>query len=231
VKAVFAKLDTLTASAVADLPRRYLRATVRTSFVSFPGMSARTAPTIEDDRHLVAAVLNGKPGAFEQLVARFQGLCWHIVSRMVRDREDARDLCQEAFLRIYRHLHQYRFESPLRAWIGRVAYSTALRHLERKRIPLVAPLPGDDTVARAMQAPDDFDLETASVDAELMAALHAAIQELAPLQRTILTLYYLDELPIGDLVRITGIAEGTIKSHLFRSRAKLRERLAAFVRT
>jgi RNA polymerase sigma-70 factor (ECF subfamily) len=230
VKAIFVKLDTATAPAVAVLPRRDLRATVRRLTVSLPGMSARTAPTIEDDRHLVAEVLSGKPGAFERLVARFQGLCWHIVSRMVRDREDARDLCQEAFLRIYRHLHQYRFESPLRAWIGQVAYSTALRHLERKRIPVVAPLPGDDAL-RAMDVPDDFDMEAARVDAELMAALHAAIQELAPLQRMILTLYYLDELPIADLVRITGITEGTIKSHLFRSRAKLRERLEAFVRT
>ena len=186
---------------------------------------------MEDDRHLVAEILNGKAGAFERLVARFQGLCWHIVSRMVRDREDSRDLCQEAFLRIYRHLHQYRFESPLRAWIGQVAYSTALRHLERKRIPLVTPLPEGDTGTDATDVPDDFDLEAASVDDELMAALHAAIRELAPLQRTLLTLYYLDELPIADLVRITGIGEGTIKSHLFRSRAKLRRRLESLART
>jgi RNA polymerase sigma-70 factor (ECF subfamily) len=186
---------------------------------------------MEDDRHLVAEILNGKAGAFEQLVARFQGLCWHIVSRMVRDREDSRDLCQEAFLRIYRHLHQYRFESPLRAWVGQVAYSTALRYLERKRIPLVAPSPEGDIATDAMDVPDDFDMETASADAELIAALHAAIRELAPLQRTILTLYYLDELPIADLVRITGIGEGTIKSHLFRSRAKLRRRLESFART
>jgi len=195
-------------------------------------MSARAAPTIEDDRQLVADVLSREPGAFERLVARFQGLCWHIVSRMVRDREDARDLCQEAFLRVYRHLHQYRYESPLRAWIGQVAYSTALRHLERKRIPLVTLLPAeDDATAPAMEVPDATDLETESAEAELTAALHAAIDELAPLQRMILTLYYLDELPIADLVRITGIPEGTIKSHLFRSRARLRERLEAFVRT
>jgi RNA polymerase sigma-70 factor (ECF subfamily) len=194
-------------------------------------MNTRSGPTIEDDRRLVAEVLNREPGAFERLVASFQGLCWHIVSRMVRDREDARDLCQEAFLRVYRHLHQYRFESPLRAWIGQVAYSTALRHLERKRIPVVALSADDESTTRAMDVADDVDIETANMDAELMAALHAAIQQLGPLQRMILTLYYLDEMPIPDLARITGIAEGTIKSHLFRSRAKLRERLETFVRT
>ncbi len=187
-------------------------------------------PTIDDDRELVAEVLKRAPGAFERLVARFQGLCWHIVSRMVRDREDARDLCQETFLRVYRHLHQYRLESPLRGWIGQVAYSTALRHLERKRIPLFTPVSEDDVAARAAEVPDDFDLEAASADAEIMSALHAAIAELPPLQRTILTLYHLDELPVADIARITGVAEGTIKSHLFRGRLKLREQLETLVR-
>ena len=199
--------------------------------VSSVQMNARRVPDLEEDRLLVSDVLARVPGAFERLVARFQGLCWHIVSRMVRDREDARDLCQETFLRVHRHLHQYRSESALSSWIGQVAYHTALRHLERKRIPLVAPSGDDDDgMARIAEVRDDFDLEAASANAELMSALHAAIDELPPLQRTILTLYHLDELPIGEIAGITGIAEGTIKSHLFRSRAKLREKLETLVR-
>jgi RNA polymerase sigma factor (sigma-70 family) len=193
-------------------------------------MNVRSTPCTEDERLLVSEVLARTPGSFERLVRQFQGLCWHIVGRMVRDREDARDLCQETFLRVYRHLHQYRFESPLRAWIGQVAYSTALRHLERKRIPIAPSLPHGDIEARAAEVPDDFDLEAASADAELMRELHDAIDELPPLQRTILTLYYLDELPLADIASIMQMAEGTIKSHLFRSRAKLREKLEAFVR-
>ncbi len=193
-------------------------------------MNARAVPSIEDERRLVGEVLARSPGAFERLVRQYQGLCWHIVSRMVRDREDARDLCQETFLRVYRRLHQYRFESPLRGWIGQVAYSLALRYLERKRIPLASPLPDEDMAARVAEVPDDFDLEAASANAELMSELHAAIDELPPLQRTILTLYYLDERPLAEIAHITQIAEGTIKSHLFRSRAKLREKLESLVR-
>ena len=77
------------------------------------------------------------------------------------------------------------------------------------------------------QVADDFDLEAASADAELGAALHAEIEALPPLQRTVLTLYHLDEVPIAEIARITGLAEGTIKSHLFRCRARLRGRLQA----
>jgi RNA polymerase sigma-70 factor (ECF subfamily) len=193
-------------------------------------MNSATPQSIDDDRLLVEGVLARAPRAFEQLIRQYQGLCWHIISRMVANREDARDMCQETFLRVHRYLHQYRFESPLRSWIGQIAYTTALRHLERKRIPLVDLAQDGDLSSRLEEVSDGFDLETASADAQLMAVLHAEIEALPPLQRTLLTLYHLDEMPIGEIARITGLAEGTIKSHLFRSRAKLRERLEARMR-
>lgn len=180
---------------------------------------------LDADRTLVEAVLKRAPGAFERLVRRYQGLCWHIINRMVRHPEDTRDLCQETFLRVYRHLHQYRFESPLKSWIGQIAYSVAVRHLERKRIPLVDRRDENSDLDPLDEVGSDFDLEAASADAEIAAALHAEIEALPPLQRMLLTLYHLNEVSIAEIARITGLAEGTIKSHLFRSRAKLRERL------
>jgi len=179
-----------------------------------------------EDRALVTAVLGGEPGAFERLVREYQGLCWHIVRRMVRDPEDARDLCQEAFLRVHQCLHQYRHDAPLRAWIGQVAYSVARRHLERKRIPIAEDAGDDDGAPLHERVADEFDLETAVADDDIARRLHAAIERLPPLQRTILTLYHLDELPLAQIARITGLAEGTLKSHLFRSRKRLQEWLA-----
>ncbi|HZF30196.1 MAG TPA: sigma-70 family RNA polymerase sigma factor [Gammaproteobacteria bacterium] len=183
-------------------------------------------PPVANDRALVAAVLARAPGAFESLVRAYQRLCWHIIDRMVRHPEDTRELCQETFLRVHRHLPQYRFESALGTWIGQVAYSVARRHLERKRVPLVEPGAGDERDVLEHIA-GDFDLEAASADAELVAALHAEIEALAPVQRMILTLYHLDETPIAEIAAITGFPEGSIKSYLFRARAKLRARLEA----
>ena len=178
----------------------------------------------DDSSALVAAVLGNVPGAFERLVRDYQGLCWHIIQRMVRHPEDTRELCQETFLRVHRNLHQYRFDAPLKSWIGQVAYSVAKRHLERRRVPLAEAIDADgasllDTIG------DGFDLETATADDEVARCLHAAIETLPSLQRTLLTLYHLDEVPIAEIARITGLAEGTIKSHLFRSRKRLREAL------
>src|SRR5512134_2785484 len=142
-------------------------------------------PSPDADRALVEAVLAGKPKAFETLIRDHQRLCWHIINRMVRHPDDTRELCQDTFLRVHRYLHQYRFESALKTWIGQVAYSVARRHLERKRIPLAEPAADDDDpLAAVAQVADGFDLEAASANAELGAVLHSEIEGLPPLHRT-----------------------------------------------
>lgn len=184
---------------------------------------APAQPDLAADRALVARVRAGAPGAFEQLVRDHQGLCWHVVQRMVRHPEDTRDLCQEAFLRVHRYLHQWRGDSALKSWIAQVAYSVAKRHLEKKRIPLVDAVAADDGGESPLdRVAGDEDVEAAHQAGDEGARLHAAIERLPPLQRTLLTLYHLEEMPIGEISATTGITENTIKSHLFRARKALR---------
>ncbi|MEO9077707.1 MAG: sigma-70 family RNA polymerase sigma factor [Rhodanobacter sp.] len=177
------------------------------------------------DRALVDAVLANRPGAFERLVREYQGLCWHIIQRMARNPEDTRELCQDTFLRVHQCLHQYRYESALKSWIGRIAFTIALRHLQRKRVPLLDAGNDDDGFDLVENIGDGFDLEAACADEETTRHLHEAIETLPPLQRTLLTLYYLEETSIPEIAQITGLATGTIKSHLFRSRLRLRNAL------
>lgn len=183
------------------------------------------ADCLDADRLLVAAILSRQPGAFEQLVREYQGLCWRVVDRMVRHPEDTRELCQEAFLRIHQTLHQYRGESALKSWVAQVAYSIAKRHLERRRIPLVENTLSDDGTALIDRVGDGIDLEALTSEQDINAHLHAAIDALPPLQRTLLSLYHLEEISIAEIAILTELAEGTIKSHLFRSRKRLRELL------
>jgi RNA polymerase sigma factor (sigma-70 family) len=174
-----------------------------------------------DEHARVRAVLDRSPGAFEALVRDYQKLCWHIVFRMVRDADDARDLCQETFLRVHRQLHQFRFECPLKSWIGRIAYSIALRHLERRRAAPVTHFESEGEGAAESLVDESFDLEVASGDEQLAARLREGVDALPAVPRTLVTLYHLEELPICDIATITGMSEGTIKSHLFRARATL----------
>lgn len=177
------------------------------------------------DRALVDAVLSKTPGAFERLVGEYQGLCWHIVHRLVRHAEDAQDLCQETFLRVHQNLHQYRYDCPLKHWIARVAYSIALRHLQRRKIALGAELQSDEALVLPEDEVDHVDYAALCDDLLIARRLRTAIDALAPLPRMLLTLYHFDDVSIPEIVQITGLPAGTIKSHLFRARLKLRELL------
>jgi RNA polymerase sigma-70 factor (ECF subfamily) len=181
---------------------------------------------MNEDQELVQAVLARAPGAFERLVARHQKLVWHMVYRMVQHPEDARELCQDVFIRVHEKLGQYRFESSLSTWIGRVAFNVAGRHLEKKKLPMQEAFGADEEGEPAwQQVADGFDLEAACADHETTQLLQAAIDKLPPLQRTLVTLYHLEEMGIGEIAEVTGQPEGTVKNYLFRARAKLRATL------
>ena len=180
---------------------------------------------MSEDQDIVNAVLARAPGAFERLMLRHKALVWHLVYRMVQHPEDARELSQDVFLRVHECLHQYRFESSLATWIGRIAFTVTTRHLQKKRLPMVEPVEDEDSGSALEQVADGFDLEAACADAEVMAHMGAAIDRLPPLQRTLVTLYHLDELGVGDIATITGLPEGTVKNYLFRARQKLKAQL------
>lgn len=180
---------------------------------------------MDDDRALVQAVLAGRADAFEVLVRRHQALVWHVIQRMVQQHDDSLELSQETFLRAYRRIEQFRFDSSLATWIGRIAFSIAARHLERKRLPMVEPSDADspDAVSAELPAPDDT--EALVIHADLNQHVAAALQALPPLPRTLITLYHLDELSVAEIAAICDMPEGTVKNSLFRARKALRERL------
>lgn len=179
---------------------------------------------MDEDRDLVQAVLARTPGAFERLVTRHQTLVWHLVYRMVQHPEDARELSQDVFLRVHQNLAQYRFESTLATWIGRIAFSVATRHLQRKKLPMVEAGPDDEDSTPAWeQVGDGFDLEAACADRELMVMMSQAIERLPPIQRTLVTLYHLEDMPVAEIATVTGLPEGTVKNYLFRARSRLRQ--------
>lgn len=183
--------------------------------------------SMNDDRELVARVIARAPGAFAGLVEQHQKLVWHLVYRMVQHPEDTRELSQEVFLKVHRSLHQFRFDSALSTWIGRIAFSVAARHLQRKRIPLVDNVSDEYDDTPLDRVGDEFDLEAACADEDLQQKMAQAMEGMPPLLRTALTLYYLDERSVVEVADIMDVPVGTVKSHLYRARQELRQRLLA----
>ncbi|QZN79588.1 sigma-70 family RNA polymerase sigma factor [Stenotrophomonas sp. DR822] len=176
-----------------------------------------------DDRALVGAIIDGSQAAFAQLVETHQRTCAHVIGRMVGDRDQVADLLQETFLAVFRQLHRFRFESSLRTWISRVAYTTALQHLRRR-------LEAQWMVA--VEVPEELGIgDEGPGPAELSEALQAgrqlgaALQRLSAPQRLIVGLHYLEDFDLAEIEQVTGLARGTIKSHLHRARQVLKQEL------
>lgn len=177
-----------------------------------------------DDRALVGAIIDGSQAAFAQLVETHQRTCAHVIGRMVGDRDQVADLLQETFLAVFRQLHRFRFESSLRTWILRVAYTTALQHLRRRRL--------EAQWMVAVEVPEELGIgDEGPGPAELSEALQAgrqlgaALERLSAPQRLIVGLHYLEDFDLAEIEQVTGLARGTIKSHLHRARQVLKQEL------
>ena len=182
------------------------------------------------ERELVERVLDGEREAFLTFIDRYERLVKHVVFRMVDDERDREELCQDVFVRAYRYLDGFRFESKLSTWLARIARNTCLNHLEKKDMPLYAdhaPAPdGEPTDARTAlnRVPDtDADVAETATDRERQDLVREGIQTLAEHYRTALTLYHLEGMSVAQISDIMDNPEGTVKSHLYRGRKKLKD--------
>ncbi|MCR4439636.1 MAG: sigma-70 family RNA polymerase sigma factor [bacterium] len=175
---------------------------------------------------LVARVLAGDRSAFRLLVEEYEGLVGHIVFRMVKEPEDRQDLCQEVFLRVYRHLPEFRGDCKLSTWIARIAYNSCLNWLQKKRPQLYERSAADGPSLDELPAPHPSP-EEAATRQDLRERLEQEIMALATPYRTVLTLYHVEHMSYAEIGRVMGLPQGTIKSYLFRARKRLKDRLLA----
>jgi RNA polymerase sigma factor (sigma-70 family) len=176
---------------------------------------------MKDDRALVRRVLEGDQTAFRELIKAYEKLVFHMVNRLVDVKEDREDLCQEIFLKVYRHLPKFQFQSQLSTWIASIAYRTTINHLRKQKKYQETDL---DVVS--------FSLEDIHLNADhqmdrqhIHHYIHQMIKQLPIQYRTVLTLYHLEEMSYAEIGEISEMPEGTVKNYLFRARKLLKEKL------
>jgi RNA polymerase sigma-70 factor (ECF subfamily) len=179
------------------------------------------------DEELIARVLAGDEASYGTLVTRYRDYVYTIAVRIVGSDEDAEDVAQEAFVRAYRALPRFRGDSKFSSWLYRIATNRALTHLKkrRRRADTVDIESGSHVEAVVI---DDGRGEVASPELlvrneEFRRAVRAAVLELPEQYRVVVTLFYLEERSYKEVVATLGIPMGTLKTHLHRARALLRD--------
>lgn len=180
-----------------------------------------------DDATLIAQVQAGNKHASRFLIERYKNLVWHMVLRMVSHPEDAEDLCQEIFLRVFRDIGKFRGESKLSTWIGAISYNMSVSWLRRKGKDILVPV--EDHLTSAGSRPSAETAESELDRTSMKKLIHGIIDTLPVQHRTVITLFYLEELSYREIEEITGMPGGTIKSYLNRGRQAIRERLVSLV--
>jgi RNA polymerase sigma-70 factor (ECF subfamily) len=180
------------------------------------------------DEQIVALVLSGQEHLFETLVRRYQTRILSHVARMVGSREDALDLSQEIFLKVFGALDRFNPEFRFSTWLFRIAGNAAIDHL-RKRKPRTVPLETTDTdghVSSPEYKSSDLDPFGQLRNTERGAAIARAIADLPAEFRELIALRHFTGLSYEEIAEVKNMPLGTVKNKLFRARAVLKERLA-----
>jgi RNA polymerase sigma-70 factor, ECF subfamily len=192
--------------------------------IALPGVVSSQAE--QDDAQLVQASQRGDQDAFAFLMQRYQRRVFNMVLRMLQDYEEANEITQEAFLAAWRGLPSFRGEALFPAWLYRIAYHCCLRQLERRQ--------RERTLQVVMQA--EYILERMNEEKlaeeiiELrnwQAVVREQLEKLPTRYRLVLILRHLQEMTYEEMAEVLTLPVGTIKTHLFRARNLLKERLLA----
>jgi RNA polymerase sigma-70 factor (ECF subfamily) len=175
-----------------------------------------------DDRDLIGRVLAGDPRAERELYDAHVDRVYRLVYRMVDDPHRAQDYTQEAFIRAFRRLGDFRGDSALSTWICAIAISVALNGLRTLKRAREREVGLDDVPA--------IGVRTVEADPDLKVRLTLAIDRLPDGYRTVFVMHDVEGYTHQEIADTLGVQPGTSKAQLFRARARLREALADFAK-
>ena len=168
--------------------------------------------------------------AFEQLMLLHQKAVYNICYRMAGNAEDALDLSQEVFLKLWRTLEQYQFDAAFSTWLYRMTQNACIDFLRRQKRQQHASLTvsDDEAAGKELSVPDPAPLpEDRVIFNEKQEAIRTAMNDLPPDFREVLELRVVRNLPYEQIAQIMGLPVGTVKSRLARARLQLKKRLEA----
>jgi len=182
-------------------------------------------PAMEPTAAEIRQAQKGSVAAFENIVKYYSTAIYNLAFRFIYDRDEAHDLAQEVFLRLYVNLREFDATRPFRPWLYRLATNVCINATRgRKRRPRV-----EDPELLAQRRDDDRagdPVEAAAVRDDV-AAMQQAVAQLPEEYRTVVVLRYLQDMSCEDVAATMDIPVGTVKTWLFRAREMLRDRMKA----
>ena len=182
-----------------------------------------------DDRDLIVQARAGNMGAFEELVCRYDRHVLNIAMKFTGDSDQARDVYQEVFLRVYKSLNDFAFKSQFSTWLYRVATNVSLSYItsEQRRRQVSIDGQGEQAqrsyIGNQLASEPESDRKTFS--REIASRVQGAIHKLSAQQKAVFVLRHYEGHRLREIAAILRCSEGTVKKHLFTATARMREQL------
>lgn len=187
----------------------------RSSFVTAkPAKASHPTPTPLEEQSVIAAVRNGDQRAFAWLVRRYEHMVFTICDRVLRNREETEEAAQDAFVKAYQNMASYAGEAKFSTWLYSIAFRTAISKLRSRKGGSVDLADVPESVASTWDDP-------ASEHQDRKKALDQALAQLPAEDAAVVTLFYLADQSVEEIVTATGLSASNVKVKLHRSRKKL----------
>jgi RNA polymerase sigma-70 factor, ECF subfamily len=193
------------------------------------------APLEENEANLIRLAQQGDQDAFERLVREYDRSVLRLAMNLLRSPDEARDVYQEAFLKVFRNLHQFRFDCSFHTWLYRIVTNVCLDHLRRRKVrkeeSTVVETPDGpvDQVTRIAEEGPASNPERQLWNRELSEGITTALEGLTPRERTVFELRHYEGLRLRAIGDILGTTEEAAKNCLFRATQKMRASLETYV--
>ncbi|MBI3790487.1 MAG: sigma-70 family RNA polymerase sigma factor [Gemmatimonadetes bacterium] len=184
------------------------------------------------DADVVALAQQGREDAFREIIRRYERPVFSLVYRMVRDREVAEDLAQDAFIRVLNHLDKYRPEFKLSSWLFKIANNVAIDHLRKRQLDTISMHGAPNAASQQEIEATSIDIESGGENAldeieakELGGEIERAIAKLRPEYRACIMLRHVEGRSYEEIATTLDLPLGTVKTYIHRARHELREAL------
>lgn len=186
-----------------------------------------------DDAELIEQFQNGNTAVFDTLFTRYQKRTYRLVQRFVPNHEDALDITQDAFIRAYQGLSNFKSQCQFYSWLYRITVNLCIDFLRKKSRSEVMVYESEDSDELPMaNFPDLRSVSPAKAaeNKELRSQIRKAIRQLPPKQQQIFILRHWDGLSLKDIATVVGRSDGTVKAHLFHAHRNLRKHLQPYLK-
>lgn len=180
------------------------------------------------DKFYIEQILNGDTSAYRHIVDKHKDMAFTIALRILRSREDAEEIAQDAFLKAYNALSKFKGTSKFSTWLYSIVYNAAISKTRKKQLEVQTI---DDHITENYTI-DEIQMNMNEIDEEEQKKfIHKAIEELPEDESILLTLYYKEEMSISEVSEIVGLSSSNVKVKLHRIRKKILKKYNDFFTT